>query len=198
MSWRAQRWAHGKGKQFELDPNHRWMLINLANYADDEGNNIFPSLRKLEMETGFSETSLRRHIKHLHNCGLIEYGDQAAAEIYRAGSRPKVYRLTMTPRPELSQSGPKETTQADAPQTEGSQDSHLGGPNTGTTLKGKPKNPKENLCTVCDQLRPAAAVDSSGKCADCRDFRPGDAERGAAYLAQRLLAKQAKRFGTLP
>ena len=43
MSWQAQTWAVEMGKRYELDPNHRWMLTILANYADPEATTSSPA-----------------------------------------------------------------------------------------------------------------------------------------------------------
>lgn len=210
MSWEAQAWARDMGKRFELDPSHRWMLTALANYADKDGNNIYPSIATLVMDTGFGETSVRRHIKHLAAIGLMEYGNQEAALKFRAGNRPKVYRLTMSqktspPHAEESRSeapqlegSPIERSQIGGSQTGGSQKSPLGGPKRGATVGVKTRNPKENLCAVCERSRPASVIDPSGTCADCLGFGPDAAVAGASFLAQRQLARQARRFGALP
>lgn len=96
MSWQASAWAMEKGKAYELEPVTRFVLLTLANYADKEGNDIYPSLRTLEGDTGLSERTIRRHIKHLIACRLMEYGDQSVVTDnprYRNDKLPKVYRL---------------------------------------------------------------------------------------------------------
>lgn len=96
MSWQAMAWAMDKGKDYELEPTIRYVLLLLANYADPEGNDIFPSLGRLEADTGLSERTIRRHIKHLMTIGLMEYGDQDVTLHHpkiRGDQRPKVYRF---------------------------------------------------------------------------------------------------------
>lgn len=98
MSWQALTWAIQRGKDYELEPTSRHVLLTLANYADPEGNDIYPSLGTLGADTGLSEATLRRHIKHLIRCGLLAYGDQsvvAANAKIRADKRPKCYRFVI-------------------------------------------------------------------------------------------------------
>jgi len=85
-----------KGKDYELDSVTRFVMLMLANYADKEGNDIFPALATLEADTGLSERTIRRHIKTLMGVGLLEYGDQSVVARHpkiRPDQRPKCYRL---------------------------------------------------------------------------------------------------------
>lgn len=96
MSWQASAWAMDVAKDFELEPITRYVLLMLANYADKEGNDIYPSLATLEADTGLSERTIRRHIKTLIDVLLIDYGDQDVVKNnkrIRPDQRPKVYRL---------------------------------------------------------------------------------------------------------
>lgn len=196
MSWQAQTWAVEMGKRYELEPGHRWMLNILANYADPEGNDIFPSIATLMADTGFGENTIRRHIKHLIQCGLMAYGNQDAALKYRAGNRPKVYRLLMNPQDDTRHGG--------GSQIEGSQKSHLGGPNRGATVEPKPINPKENqapasaVCRRCDRERPESELSASGICSDCLGIRQHSAAEGAAYREQIRLRRLAANVGAVP
>lgn len=192
MSWQAQTWAVEMGKRYELEPGHRWMLTILANYADPEGNDIFPSIATLMADTGFGENTIRRHIKHLIQCGLMAYGNQDAALKFRAGNRPKVYKLLMNP-----QDG---TRHAGGSQSEGSQKSHLGGPNRGATVAPKPINQKENhaTCRSCDRDRPDSELSASGICADCLGIGPHSAAEGASYREQIRLRRLAATVGAVP
>jgi hypothetical protein len=96
MSWEAQAWSKRKGKDYELDATTRFVFRTLADYADPEGNNIFPSLSTLELDTGLSERTIRRSIKKLIAVGLLDYGDQTVVSEnprYRNDQLPKVYRF---------------------------------------------------------------------------------------------------------
>jgi len=96
VSWQASAWAMEKGKDYELDAVTRYVLLILANYADKEGNDIYPSLATLEADTGLSERTIRRHIKTLIGVGLLDYGNQDVVKNHpkiRPDQRPKVYRF---------------------------------------------------------------------------------------------------------
>lgn len=96
MSWEASAWAMRKGKDYDLEAVTRFVFLILANYADKEGNDIYPSLGTLEADTGLSERTIRRHIKTLIGVGLLDYGDQSAVARnpkIRPDQRPKVYRF---------------------------------------------------------------------------------------------------------
>lgn len=200
MSWQAQTWAVEMGKRYELDPGHRWMLTILANYADPEGNDIFPSVATLMADTGFGENTVRRHIKHLIQCGLMDYGDQGAVLKYRAGNRPKVYKLLMNP--------PTETRHGEGSQSGTPQKSHLGGPNRGATVAPNPLNPKDKPaaavaeCRQCERDRPVDALSASGICADCLGIfpptTPAAAAEGAAYREKIRLRRQTQNVGAMP
>lgn len=96
MSWEACAWATRKGKDYELEPATRFVMLTMANYADKEGNDIYPSLATMELDTGYSERTIRRHIKTLIAVGLVAYGDQSILTDnprYRNDKLPKVYRF---------------------------------------------------------------------------------------------------------
>ena len=96
MSWEAAAWAMRKGKDYDLEPVTRFVMLTLANYADKEGNDIYPSLGTLEADTGLSERTIRRHIKTLIEVKLLDYGNQEIVKNHpriRADQRPKVYRF---------------------------------------------------------------------------------------------------------
>jgi hypothetical protein len=100
MSWEARKWADKKSMDYELDPTTRLVLDRLANHANrDLGQQTWPGLSRLELETGLSERTIRRCIKKLLAIGLMEYGDQSIVEDnprYRNDQLPKVYRLLIT------------------------------------------------------------------------------------------------------
>jgi hypothetical protein len=192
VSWQAQAWAIEMGKRFELDPSRRWMLAILANYADPEGNDIFPSIKTLQADTGFSESSVRRHIKHLIQCGLVAYGKQeiVALKIARADLRPKCYRLVM----DRATGG-----QADTPlEATGCQTDAERGVKRGVTVTPKPITLKEKPCRGCDRARTADALTGSGLCADCAGMGPNAAQEGAAYREQLRLRRLAGSVGKMP
>jgi hypothetical protein len=195
MSWQAQAWAIEMGKRYELEPNHRWMLMVLANYADPEGNDIFPSVATLMADTGFSESSVRRHIRHLIQCGLMDYGQQeiVALKINRGDRRPKVYRLCMTVDKSPNGVSKRGVTVTESPST-GCQEDASRGVKRGVTVTPNPLNLKENLCANCGHPAAAHALGRSGACPGPLMPDAAAAAEGAAFRAQLRL----KRFGRMP
>jgi hypothetical protein len=110
MSYTAQEWARTKGKDYELSPSERWVLVTLASFGHDDGSHVFPSLSTLELETGLSERQIRRCLQKLIAVGLLDYGDQTIVSSnprYRNDKLPKVYQLLIVPaaKPDLSKVG---------------------------------------------------------------------------------------------
>lgn len=100
MSWQAKAWAERKAQDYELEPMTRWVFSSLGNFANPDGENIFPSLATLEQVTGLSERTIRRHIKKLIAVGLLDYGDQSVVTDnprFRNDQLPKVYRFVFVP-----------------------------------------------------------------------------------------------------
>lgn len=65
------------GKVWDLDLPHNQLLVllALADHADHEGNNVYPSLGLVAWKTGYSEQQVRRILKLLVESGiLIERG----------------------------------------------------------------------------------------------------------------------------
>jgi DNA-binding transcriptional ArsR family regulator len=79
------------------DATARHVLLCLANYADKDGKNAFPSVASLGEDTGLSERTIRYKLDDLLAAGLIRLGNQAIAAAYigRHDRRPTVYDLVM-------------------------------------------------------------------------------------------------------
>ncbi|MFD2473535.1 helix-turn-helix domain-containing protein [Amycolatopsis silviterrae] len=77
------------------------VLIGLANHADPEGRNAFPSLATLAEYTRLSERSVRYALRHLERLELIRSADPriVAAHVQRADRRSNGYDLSMTAQP---------------------------------------------------------------------------------------------------
>lgn len=206
MSWQAQTWAIEMGKRYNLDPGHRWMLTILANYADPEGNDIYPSNATLMADTGFGESTVRRYIKHLSMCGLMDDGNQAIAalKIPRADRRPKVYRLLMN-----GPTGFQTGSHGDTPEpATGCQKDTPRGVKRGVTLTPNPLNLKENHappeaeCRNCERSRPEDQISASGICADCMGIHQpaiaAAATEGAAFREQIRLRRLSQNVGAVP
>ena len=66
MSFQAMAWAIGK----KAPTNEKFLLIIIANYADDKGH-AWPSAERLSNDTGMSRATIKRTMKKLENLGLI-------------------------------------------------------------------------------------------------------------------------------
>jgi hypothetical protein len=73
------------------------VLIGLANHADPDGRNAFPSLATLARYTRLSERSIRYALRALEDLKLIENSDPeiVAAYVKRADRRPNGYDLAL-------------------------------------------------------------------------------------------------------
>lgn len=73
------------------------VLVGLANHADPDGRNAFPSLATLARYTRLSERSIRYALRTLEDLGLIRGSDPeiVAAYVKRADRRPNGYDLAM-------------------------------------------------------------------------------------------------------
>lgn len=106
MSIEAINWALNRAPAFaEEDPRQRphlaIVLIGLANHADPDGHNAFPSIDTLRRYTRLSESTVRRCLHRLAELGVIRPADPAivAAYITRPDRRPNGYDLAMTTPP---------------------------------------------------------------------------------------------------
>ncbi|MCW1249642.1 helix-turn-helix domain-containing protein [Acaricomes phytoseiuli] len=98
MSFQAMTWAQEAGKAHDLPPAARLVLLTMANYADQDGDNVFPSLSTLVEDTGLSKNTVKSHIRKIQDAGLIVESDPAVAQakITRSDRVPNVYRLGMS------------------------------------------------------------------------------------------------------
>lgn len=73
------------------------VLVGLANHADPDGRNAFPSLARLAQYTRLSERSIRYALRALQELGLIRPSDPeiVAAYVKRADRRPNGYNLAV-------------------------------------------------------------------------------------------------------
>ncbi|WP_051791588.1 helix-turn-helix domain-containing protein [Amycolatopsis jejuensis] len=145
------------------------VLIGLANHADPDGHNAFPSLATLTAYTRLTERSVRYALRHLQQLGLITPADPriVAAHVHRADRRPNGYDLTMTTTtPNQGQTVPT------ADQHEGHNTTPRAANNTPTRGNHCPRNiPQPSM----NQRPPAprAPTHIPPPCGGC-DARPGD------------------------
>jgi hypothetical protein len=73
------------------------VLVGLANHADPDGRNAFPSLARLARYTRLSERSVRYALRALEELDLIRPSDPeiVAAYVKRADRRPNGYNLAI-------------------------------------------------------------------------------------------------------
>lgn len=93
--------------KMDLPPNHKWMMVVLADNAAPDGTCIFPAIATLGQKSGYGERNVQRLLRELERAGLIQpyeepknhYGTQA----YRFTFMP----MTEAPRPETRSCPPK-------------------------------------------------------------------------------------------
>lgn len=91
MSFEAFLWAANDAPV--ADVNEFAVLIQLAERADPDGCNAFPSVATVAERTRIHPRTVKRCLQCLEDRGLIARGDQRAAEYIRADRRPTVYDL---------------------------------------------------------------------------------------------------------
>ncbi len=67
MSVQAISWALG----LPLPPSEKFVLVSLANHANGDGSNCYPSQGMIAAETSMTDRSVRTHLKSLEARGLI-------------------------------------------------------------------------------------------------------------------------------
>ncbi|HEX4347585.1 MAG TPA: helix-turn-helix domain-containing protein [Vicinamibacterales bacterium] len=89
--------AIGYAFTLPLPSNEKWLLVCLADYADDWGESIFPSLDTLESKSGMSRATLRRTFAKLLKDKHIEQLCESTA------ISPSFYRIADVPIPRESE-----------------------------------------------------------------------------------------------
>lgn len=74
----------------DLEPNKRLVLLAYADHADDDGDNVYPSLPRIARKTGYSADQVRRISRELVMDGLMELVERGGGR-----GRPHRYRLTL-------------------------------------------------------------------------------------------------------
>lgn len=67
----------GKVWDLELPHNQLLVLLALADHADHEGNNVFPSLGLVAWKTGYSEQQVRRVMRDLEDANILKATDKS-------------------------------------------------------------------------------------------------------------------------
>jgi hypothetical protein len=77
-----------------LPTTQRFVALVLANYADDEGENAWPSVKTIADKTGYSASTVRTSLRGLEELGVLEQA--APANTLR---RPTTYRVVASQLP---------------------------------------------------------------------------------------------------
>jgi Helix-turn-helix domain len=80
------------------DPTQALVLVALADNAQDDGRNAFPSQATLARRARVSDRTIRRILAQLEADGVIRRGDQRVVEHLPADRRPVVWDLVMAAR----------------------------------------------------------------------------------------------------
>jgi hypothetical protein len=184
MSIEAVNWALNDAPDFaEEDPRQRphlaIVLIGLANHADPQGRNAFPSIGTLVRYTRLSESTVRRCLQRLVELGVIRPGDPELQAFYirRKHRRPTVYDLVMRGPAPVDNPGDG-VSQGPADGVSYKQDEVSHGAERGVTPAGKGPRMTPEPSLNHSKNRPSRAdVHTSATlpapCGQC-DARPGD------------------------
>lgn len=166
MSLQAILWVMHKAP---VEPNAKFRtLLELANFADDEGRAAFPSRGRLAERTGLSSGSIARHLRALESDGLIRRGDQSLVQHYRRDRRPVVWDLAM----ELDRS--KTPARVDSGAVEDDSGAVFGRLDDGLEAPAPVDNPVDNSLTGCQYDTPLADSGSErGIATDRTGYRYG-------------------------
>ena len=78
MSWQCTSWALREAPA--PTATARLVLIALADRCQPDGRSAWPTVETLSLEVHCSESSVRRALKTLEQCGTIRRGDQRLAQ----------------------------------------------------------------------------------------------------------------------
>lgn len=212
MSWQSQVHAIEAGKSYELEPPVRFLLMILANYADPEGNDIYPTVETLMDDTGMGRTTVKRHLNTLKTIGLLELGNQHAVDRMRKDRRPTVYRLNFDANRTLK---PVDNSPERGPEMD--RRTVHGGPNTTSTgvqtrvqigpqtlrKENKPTRAhtrgEDRECSACGKLTPDDLLTESGLCDLCTPVstvtNAGDPRIGVSFKDHVRQRREARERG---
>lgn len=95
MSVKVMAWVWDQ----ELPTSMKMLLLAIADHADDEGDNAWPSKSRLAKKVGLSENRIRQMLRALEADGWIETGrQQGGTHRTPIDKRPNLYRIIMTNR----------------------------------------------------------------------------------------------------
>jgi 5-methylcytosine-specific restriction endonuclease McrA len=85
--------------KLDLPPISKWVLMCLADNADNFGSNIFPTITTLSQKSSIPERTLQRHLKRLVQSGVIEVVRLAQRPTAERPGRGTEYRLAFMTKP---------------------------------------------------------------------------------------------------
>jgi DNA-binding transcriptional ArsR family regulator len=95
MSIQAVGWAMKSGPK---ECGRKFLLVALANYADEEGE-CWPSIARLAQDTAQDRRTVQRHLRALEDDGFLERTTDPIPDTrIRADRRPTMYRLKIQKR----------------------------------------------------------------------------------------------------
>lgn len=103
MSVEAMAWALRADLTGKMSPEHRLVLVVLADHASSDGTGAYPSKARIAHRLGTSERSVQRALARLEALGLIAKGDQRMVLHHRADRRPTVWNLRLGARVNLDE-----------------------------------------------------------------------------------------------
>lgn len=108
MSLEAMLWAlRVNAKRHNVSDAAQLTLIALANNANSEGKNAFPSVGTLAVLRSLHVRTLHRHLKELEDATLIRRGDDRLVSHIPPNRRPVVWDLALTPVPGVTDMSPQ-------------------------------------------------------------------------------------------
>lgn len=57
--------------ELDLPSNQKFVLVSMADFADDDGRQCFPSIARLAWKCGYSERAIQRIIRELETAGIV-------------------------------------------------------------------------------------------------------------------------------
>jgi len=74
--------------ELDLPPTEKLLLLCLADFASDDGENVYPSVATMTRKSSMSERTVRRSLRDLEAHGLLEVLDAAPGRVRRYAIRP--------------------------------------------------------------------------------------------------------------
>lgn len=105
MSVRVMSWVWDHSEAVGTD---RFVLLAIADSADDDGTDAWPSIETLARKTRLDERTVQRSIRRLADAGMLTVEEQAGGSARcRADRRPNRYAVVMRPpeTPDASRGG---------------------------------------------------------------------------------------------